>query len=138
MVATADAIADMLTEDGLVLRHRTDGVPTDGLHGGEGTFVRRIFWLVEALARRGETGRATALFERALGLCNDVGLLSEEYDTTQRRMLGNFPQAFSKRWPRHVTISSSRACSRLTWRPSGARGMDPCRRGRAGHRLPLS
>jgi GH15 family glucan-1,4-alpha-glucosidase len=95
VIATVDAIADTLTEDGLVLRYRTDGIPTDGLHGGEGTFVLCTFWLVEALVQRGETDRATALFERALGLSNDVGLLSEEYDTRHQRMLGNFPQAFS-------------------------------------------
>ena len=84
-----------LTEDRLVLRYRTDGGTADGLDGREGTFVLCTFWLVQALAQRGETDRATALFERALRLCNDVGLLSEEYDTTHRRMLGNFPQAFS-------------------------------------------
>lgn len=108
VVATVDAIADTLTEDGLVLRYRTNEVPTDGLHGGEGAFVLCTFWLVEALAQRGETTRATALFERALDLCNDLGLLSEEYDTKHRRMLGNFPQAFS-----HIgLLTAARSLSR--------------------------
>lgn len=95
VVATVGAIADTLTEDGLVLRYRTDGPSTDGLTGREGTFVLCTFWLVRALAQRGETDRATALFDRTVSLCNDVGLLSEEYDTTGERMLGNVPQAVS-------------------------------------------
>jgi GH15 family glucan-1,4-alpha-glucosidase len=95
IVATVDAIARDLTQDGLVKRYRTDGVDTDGLDGGEGTFLLCTFWLVQALAMRGERERATALFERVLTLRNDVGLLSEEYDVVAQRMLGNFPQAFS-------------------------------------------
>ena len=61
----------------------------------DGTFLLCSFWLVQALAMRGETARATALFERVLVLRNDVGLLSEEYDVGAGRMLGNSPQAFS-------------------------------------------
>jgi GH15 family glucan-1,4-alpha-glucosidase len=95
IVATVDAIERDLTVDGLVLRYRTDGPGTDGLEGDEGTFLLCSFWLVQALAMRGETARATALFERVLALRNDVGLLSEEYDVVGGRMLGNFPQAFS-------------------------------------------
>lgn len=95
IVATVDAIARDLTQDGLVLRYRTDGVETDGLDGDEGTFVLCTFWLVQALAMLGERERAVALFERVLALRNDVGLLSEEYDVAEGRMLGNFPQAFS-------------------------------------------
>ncbi len=93
IVATVDAIERDLTVDGLVLRYRTDG--TDGLEGDEGAFLLCSFWLVQALAAQGETARATELFERVVALCNDVGLLSEEYDAEAQRMLGNFPQAFS-------------------------------------------
>ncbi len=93
VAATIHAIAQDLTEDGLVLRYRTDGV--DGLEGDEGTFLLCSFWLVETLALLGERDRAIELFERLLDLRNDVGLLSEEYDPVAGRMLGNFPQAFS-------------------------------------------
>ncbi len=95
IVATVDAVERELTVDGLVLRYRTDGPGTDGLDGDEGSFLLCSFWLVQALALCGETARATALFERLLALGNDVGLLSEEYDAVDGRMLGNFPQAFS-------------------------------------------
>jgi len=95
VVATVDAVADNLTEDGLVKRYRTDAAVPDGVPGGEGSFLMCTFWLVEAFAQRGDLERASALFERAIGVGNDVGLLGEEYDTVSRRMVGNFPQAFS-------------------------------------------
>ncbi len=95
IVATVDAIERELTTDGLVLRYRTDGPGTDGLPGVEGTFLLCSFWLVQALAMRGERERATELFEHVIALRNDVGLLSEEYDVVEGCMLGNFPQAFS-------------------------------------------
>ena len=95
VAATIDAIADTLTQDGLVLRYRTDGASTDGLDGAEGTFLLCTFWLVQALAQRGDRERASAVFERALAVSNDVGLLAEEYDVKHQRMLGNYPQAFS-------------------------------------------
>jgi GH15 family glucan-1,4-alpha-glucosidase len=98
--ATAEAIERELTEDGLVLRYRTEGAGADdGLDGGEGTFLLCSFWLADNLALIGRHDDATALYERLLGLRNDVGLLSEEYDVIERRLLGNFPQAFS-----HVAI----------------------------------
>lgn len=93
VVATVEAIERDLTDDGLVVRYRTDGV--DGLEGDEGTFLLCSFWLVEALVLMGEHERAIELFERLLSLRNDVGLLAEEYDPSHGRMLGNFPQAFS-------------------------------------------
>src|SRR5205085_6770850 len=71
----------------------TDGV--DGLSGDEATFAICSFWLVECLAREGETGRARELFERLLGFCNDIGLLAEEIDPHSGELVGNFPQAFS-------------------------------------------
>jgi GH15 family glucan-1,4-alpha-glucosidase len=95
MLATIDAIEQRLTDDrGLVYRYRTeDGV--DGLAGEEGTFLLCTFWLAQALALSGQVERATAVFERAVGFVNDVGLLAEEIDPQTGELLGNFPQAFS-------------------------------------------
>jgi alpha,alpha-trehalase len=97
MKSTIDAIADDLTEDGLVLRYRNsaEGVNADGLQGEEGTFVICSFWLVSCLAKAGEIDRAEALFDQLAGYANDVGLLAEEIDTANGEMLGNVPQAFS-------------------------------------------
>jgi GH15 family glucan-1,4-alpha-glucosidase len=96
MRSTIDAIADGLTEDGLVLRYRNaQGLNADGLEGEEGTFVICSFWLVSALAQAGEVDRAQALFDQLAGYANDVGLLAEEIDTANDELLGNFPQAFS-------------------------------------------
>jgi GH15 family glucan-1,4-alpha-glucosidase len=91
--ATSDRIAAELSADGFVYRYITDGV--DGLSGEEATFAICSFWLVECLARAGETDRARELFERLLGFCNDVGLLAEEIDPHSGELIGNFPQAFS-------------------------------------------
>jgi alpha,alpha-trehalase len=91
--ATVERIADELSADGFVYRYVTDGV--DGLSGDEATFAICSFWLVECLARAGETERARELYERLLSFCNDVGLLAEEIDPHSGEMLGNFPQAFS-------------------------------------------
>jgi alpha,alpha-trehalase len=96
MRSTIDAIADDLTEDGLVLRYRNEqGVNADGLVGEEGTFVICSFWLVSALAKAGEIERAEKLFDQLVGYANDLGLLAEEIDTANGEQLGNFPQAFS-------------------------------------------
>ena len=96
MRSTIDAIADDLTEDGLVLRYRNEeGVNADGLTGEEGTFVICSFWLVCALAMAGELDRAERLFDQLVGYANDLGLLAEEIDTASAEQLGNFPQAFS-------------------------------------------
>jgi GH15 family glucan-1,4-alpha-glucosidase len=96
MKATIDAIADDLTDDGLVLRYRTqEGMNADGLSGEEGTFVICSFWLVSALAKAGELERAERLFAQLTGYANDLGLLAEEIDTANGEQLGNFPQAFS-------------------------------------------
>lgn len=94
IAATADAIARGLTVDGLVERYRADD-SADGLPAGEGTFIACSFWLVENYTLLGRLDQARALFERLLGLCNDVGLLAEEYDPRSGRMLGNFPQGYS-------------------------------------------
>jgi GH15 family glucan-1,4-alpha-glucosidase len=92
--ATVLAIADELTEDGFVLRYRTEETD-DGLAGREGTFLICSFWLVSALAVIGEVQRARDLMERLLGVASSLGLYAEEFDTATGRHLGNFPQAFS-------------------------------------------
>jgi GH15 family glucan-1,4-alpha-glucosidase len=91
--ATVERIAAELSADGFVYRYVTDGV--DGLAGDEATFAICSFWLVECLARGGETGRARELFERLIAFANDVGLLAEEIDPHSGEIVGNFPQAFS-------------------------------------------
>jgi alpha,alpha-trehalase len=96
MRSTIDALADGLTEDGLVLRYRNEeGLNADGLSGEEGTFVICSFWLVSALAKAGELKRAEELFDKLVSYANDLGLLAEEIDTATGELLGNFPQAFS-------------------------------------------
>ena len=88
------AIADQLTENGYVLRYRTDETD-DGLSGKEGTFLICSFWLVSALAVVGEEQRARDLMERLLRIASPLGLFAEEFDVETGRHLGNFPQAFS-------------------------------------------
>jgi alpha,alpha-trehalase len=92
--ASVLAIADELTEDGFVLRYRTEETD-DGLSGKEGTFLICSFWLVSALAIIGEDQRARDLMERLLRIASPLGLYAEEFDTATGRHLGNFPQAFS-------------------------------------------
>jgi GH15 family glucan-1,4-alpha-glucosidase len=92
--ATVLAIADELTEDGLVLRYRVDDTD-DGLSGEEGTFTICSFWLVSALSEIGELERARALCEKLLAHQSPLGLYAEEIDTRTGRHLGNFPQAFT-------------------------------------------
>jgi GH15 family glucan-1,4-alpha-glucosidase len=94
VVSTVEAIGRELVHDGLVLRYRTHET-SDGLPPGEGVFLLCSFWLADNYALLGREQDARALFERLLGLCNDVGLLSEQYDPATRHLLGNFPQAFS-------------------------------------------
>ncbi|WP_406461250.1 glycoside hydrolase family 15 protein [Streptomyces sp. NBC_01622] len=96
VVGTVDAVQAALGHDGFVRRYDTAAdVPVDGLPGDEGTFLACSFWLVDALHMTGRTKEARVLFERLVGLANDVGLLAEEYDPVAGRQLGNFPQAFS-------------------------------------------
>ena len=92
--ATVLAIADDLTEDGFVLRYRTEETD-DGLSGKEGTFLICSFWLVSALAIIGEEQRARDLLERLIRISSPLGLYAEEFDTDTGHHLGNFPQAFS-------------------------------------------
>jgi GH15 family glucan-1,4-alpha-glucosidase len=93
--STVDAIQRTLMRDGLVLRYLTEEEGVDGLPAGEGVFLPCSFWLVDCLELLGRHDEAHALFDRLLGLANDLGLLAEEYDPAAKRLLGNFPQAFT-------------------------------------------
>jgi GH15 family glucan-1,4-alpha-glucosidase len=95
---TIEAIEHNLMSDGFLLRYDTSQTD-DGLPAGEGAFLACSFWLVDAYVLLGRVDAARALFERLLAVRNDLGLLSEEYDTRARRLVGNFPQAFS-----HVSL----------------------------------
>jgi len=92
--ASVMAIAEDLTEDGFVLRYRTDETD-DGLSGKEGSFLICSFWLVSALAIIGEHQRARDMMDKLLSVSSPLGLYAEEFDTSTGRHLGNFPQAFS-------------------------------------------
>ena len=94
VVSTVEAIQRELMVDGFVLRYRnSSGV--DGLPGTEGAFLPCTFWLADCLAQMGRVDEATTIFKRLVGLANDVGLLSEEYDPRRGCLIGNFPQAFT-------------------------------------------
>jgi GH15 family glucan-1,4-alpha-glucosidase len=103
VVGTVEAIQRDLTRDGFVERYRTkEQNEVDGIVGREGVFLPCSFWLVDALLLLGRDDEARELFEKLLGVTNDLGLLSEEYDPDARRQLGNFPQAFT-----HVGLVNS-------------------------------
>jgi GH15 family glucan-1,4-alpha-glucosidase len=91
---TVAAIADELTQNGLVLRYKTEETD-DGLRGEEGTFLICSFWLVAAWCEIGELDKARILCERLLGYASALGLYAEEVDPHSGRHLGNFPQAFT-------------------------------------------
>lgn len=91
---TVEAVERELMRDGLVMRYNTAEVD-DGLPPGEGVFLACSFWMVSSLKAIGRVKDARALFERLLKLRNDLGLLSEQYDPVRKRLVGNFPQAFS-------------------------------------------
>jgi GH15 family glucan-1,4-alpha-glucosidase len=93
-IGTVGAIERGLMEDGFVRRYVADP-EVDGLPPGEGAFLLCTFWLADALALIGRIDDARRVFNRLLAIRNDVGLLSEAYDPMSRRLLGNFPQAFS-------------------------------------------
>jgi GH15 family glucan-1,4-alpha-glucosidase len=94
MRATIEAIERDLLMDGFVVRYRSERV-IDGLPTGEGAFLMCTLWLATCLKLLGRDRDAVVLFERIVGVCNDVGLLSEQYDPDARRLVGNFPQVFS-------------------------------------------
>jgi GH15 family glucan-1,4-alpha-glucosidase len=103
VIGTIAAIERDLTRDGFVERYQPkEDNDVDGLPGGEGVFLPCSFWLVDALLMQGRDEDARALFERLLAVSNDLGLLSEEYDPGEKRLLGNFPQAFT-----HVGLVNS-------------------------------
>jgi pentatricopeptide repeat protein len=97
VIGTVAAIERELLRDGFVERYRADdeNVDVDGLPPGEGVFLPCSFWLVAVLARQGRLEEAVKLYERLLSLRNDLGLISEEYDPERKRLVGNFPQAFT-------------------------------------------
>ena len=101
VIGTVEAIQRDLTRDGFVQRYRTHDVD-DGLPSGEGVFLPCSFWLVDALLMLERDDEARALFERLIAVSNDLGLLAEEYDPSAKRLLGNFPQAFT-----HVGLVNS-------------------------------
>jgi GH15 family glucan-1,4-alpha-glucosidase len=101
VVGTVAAIERHLMQDGLLQRYSGHG-EVDGLKGLEGAFLPCSFWLADVYHLMGREKEARGLFERLLGLRNDLGLLSEEYDPAAGRQLGNFPQAFS-----HVALINS-------------------------------
>jgi GH15 family glucan-1,4-alpha-glucosidase len=94
VLGTVRAIETHLMKNGFVGRYTQDPA-VDGLPHGEGTFLPCSFWLVDNYVLQNRRAEAERMFERLVGVCNDVGLLSEEYDPVTKRMLGNFPQAFS-------------------------------------------
>jgi GH15 family glucan-1,4-alpha-glucosidase len=100
---TIEAIESELVDGGFVLRYRTnDTGDVDGLSGREGAFLACSFWLADCLSMLGRDHDARRLLDRLIGLRNDLGLLSEEYDPVAGRLVGNFPQAFS-----HVSLVNS-------------------------------
>jgi GH15 family glucan-1,4-alpha-glucosidase len=98
---TVEAIEQRLMVNGFVRRYDTQ-TAEDGLPAGEGAFLACSFWLVDNLVLSGRCDDARGLFERLLALRNDLGLLSEEYDIAAKRLVGNFPQAFS-----HIALINS-------------------------------
>src|SRR5262249_6866973 len=117
VIGTVNAIERELTHDGFVLRYDAENAgDVDGLKGREGAFLACSFWLSDNLQLIGRHKDALALFERLLALQNDVGLLSEEYDPVAKRLVGNFPQAFS-----HISLVNTAV--NLSGDPEWAQGM---------------
>ncbi len=96
---TIAMVTERLDDHGFLQRYEHDTSAVDGLPGGEGAFLPCTFWLADCYALSGDTERARKVFERASGVANDLGLLAEEYDVTRKRLVGNYPQAFS-----HVSL----------------------------------
>ena len=101
------------------MKRYSSDVVVENLPPGEGAFIACSFWLADALALQGRRDEACALFERLLALSNDVGLLSEEYDTRLGRLVGNFPQAFS-----HVALVNSAHNLETAFGPAVQRSTD--------------
>ena len=111
MIGTVEAIEKHLMADGLVQRYNPS-TSNDGLTGGEGAFLACSFWMAADLHLIGRESDARQLFEKLLGLSNDLGLISEEYDPATGRMLGNFPQALS-----HIALVHTAFTLSGVWRP---------------------
>jgi GH15 family glucan-1,4-alpha-glucosidase len=101
ITGTVAAIERRLLRNGFVMRYDTENAD-DGLPPGEGAFLACSFWLADVYMLQDRAADAVRLFKRLVGLANDVGLLSEEYDPRTERLVGNFPQAFS-----HVALVNS-------------------------------
>ncbi len=113
VAGTVACIERELLHDGFVRRYNTHA-EVDGLPPGEGAFLPCTFWLADNYVLLGRQREAEDVFQRLLGLCNDVGLLSEEYDPVAKRLVGNFPQAFT-----HVgLINTAMNLSRQTNNPA--------------------
>jgi len=126
VAGTLAAIENDLLRDGFLLRYATHSrsPEVDGLPPGEGVFLPCTFWLADSYALQGRHDEARETFERVAKLANDVGLLSEEYDPSARRLIGNFPQAFT-----HVAlVNTARNLARTEGGPTDDR------RARAGSR----
>ena len=124
ILGTIAAIEKRLVRDGLTLRYETD-VVADGLPPGEGRFLACSFWLADNLVLIGRHAEACALFERLLALCNDVGLLAEQYDPELGEMLGNFPQAFSHVGLINTAVNLSRSTGPAAERAAVAPASEP-------------
>jgi len=126
VISTVDAIRDELGHGGFVRRYSIDGADSltssvvDGLPGSEGAFLACSFWLADALSATGRQKEARELFEQLLSLCNDVGLLAEEWDPVAGRQLGNFPQAFSHIGLVNTAMKLGR-CADASYSPTPAR-----------------
>ena len=119
VTGTLDALQEELGHDGFVSRYSTDATD-DGLPGSEGQFLACSFWMVTALALNERHDDARRLFERLLSLGNDLGLFAEEYDVGHRRLIGNFPQAFT-----HLTLVQAAKTLSTPGGDIAARYVDP-------------
>lgn len=120
MLGTLRLIEERLVDNGFVVRYRSES-NVDGLPEGEGAFLLCSFWLADNYALAGRSREARELFEQLLSLRNDVGLLAEEYDPRAKRMLGNFPQAFS-----HVGLVNTARNLTASGGPAEERGHEDC------------
>ena len=118
IIGTIEAIERRLMKNGLIDRYDTEG-GGDGLSGGEGAFLACSFWFASSLYLIGRKQDATDFFAKLTALSNDLGLLSEEYDPVDKRMLGNFPQALS-----HIALAHTAFILSDLWRPASAGDQD--------------
>jgi GH15 family glucan-1,4-alpha-glucosidase len=119
VLGTIRAVEQKLLRGGLVLRYDT-GATDDGLPPGEGAFIPCSFWLADAYVLTGRLAEAQRLFKQLVGLCNDVGLLAEEYNSSAQRAVGNFPQAFS-----HIALVNTAYNMAATTKPCEQRSGSP-------------